>query len=280
VRLDDQVRYRAAKPLPAVCLRRKVAFVVADRPSDLPHAEHPQRPERAPAAATDGPREISGRDVVAYLRRHPDFLDCHPEALRALGAPNRELGADVFDFQHFHIERLRRDLGRLASEQRSLIAASRSTLAIQGRVHKAVLAVLAAGSFEQLLQTVTTDLAVLLDVDIVTIGVESAVPAARLAMPGIRLLQAGAIDAVLGGERHVLLRADAPAEAALFGSAAGLVRSQALLRLGFGRAAPLGMLCIGTRDPRRFQPGQGTELLAFLARVIGITISQWLTPRG
>jgi len=147
-------------------------------------------------------------------------------------------------------------------------------------VHKAVLAVLAAGSFEQLLQTVTTDLAVLLDVDVVTVGVESAVPAARLAMQGIRLLTAGAIDAVFAAERQVLLRADARGEAALFGGAAGLVRSQALLRLGFGRGAPLGMLCIGTRDPRRFQPGQGTELLSFLARVVGLTIAQWLTPRG
>jgi uncharacterized protein len=140
--------------------------------------------------------------------------------------------------------------------------------------------VLAAGSFEQLLQTVTTDLALLLDVDVVTIGVESAVPAARLAIPGIRLLRTGAIDVLLGAERQVLLRTEAAGEAALFGSAAGLVRSEALLRLGFGRGAPLGLLCLGTRDPRRFQAGQGTELLAFLARVIAIAIAQWLTPRG
>ena len=89
-------------------------------------------------------------------------------------APSRELGEGVFDFQHFHVERLRQDLARLNLEHRTLIAASRGTLASQGRVHKAVLAMLAAGSFEQLLQTMTTDLAVLLDVDIVTIGVESA----------------------------------------------------------------------------------------------------------
>jgi uncharacterized protein len=253
---------------------------VADRPRDNPHAERPQRAGLELAGSAEAPGEISGRDVVAYLRRHPDFLDRHPEALRLLGAPSRELGADVFDFQHFHIERLRRDLTRLTTEQRSLIAASRGTLASQGRVHKAVLAVLAAASFEQLLQTVTTDLAVLLDVDVVTIGVESTVPAARLGLHGIRLLKAGAIDALLGAERNVLLRADLPGEAALFGSAAGLVRSQTLLRLGFGRGAPLGVLCIGTRQAGRFHPGQGTELLGFLARVIGITIAQWLNPRG
>ncbi len=228
---------------------------------DLPR-DKPQRQPDAVAPA-ELPGEIGGREVIAYLRRHPDFLDRHPEALRLLRAPTREIGEDVFDFQHFLLERLRDDLARVNTEHRTLIAASRGNLASQGRVHKAVLAILAAGSFEQLLQTVTTDL-----------------PVGRLTLHGIRLLKAGATDLLLGVERSVLLTADAPGDTVLFGGAAGLVRSQALLRLTFGRGAPVGILCIGTRQPGRFHPGLGTELLNFLARVLGITISQWLTPRG
>ena len=56
------------------------------------------------------------------------------------------------------------------------------------------------------------------------------------------------------------------------------MRSQALLRL-FGRPAPVGLMCIGTRKPGRFQPGLGTELLGFLARTLEITIAQWLERR-
>jgi uncharacterized protein YigA (DUF484 family) len=247
---------------------------VVDRPRDKPQSDAPGR-HAAPA------QEVSGRDVVAYLRRHPDFLDRHPEALHLMRGPVREVGEAVYDFQHFQIERLRRELARITLEHRTLIAASRGNLAAQGRVHKAAIAVLAAPSFEQLLQIVTTDLSVLLDVDVVTIGVESnAAPAGRLRMDGIRLLPAGAVDVLLGAERNVLLRADAPGETALFGGAAGLVRSQALLRLGFGRGSPVGVLCIGTRQAGRFHPGLATELLSFLARVIGITISQWLRPPG
>jgi len=248
---------------------------VADLPRDKPQSGLEADP------AQQRPGEITAQDIIAYLRQHPDFLDSHPEALRLLRAPSREIGGDVVDFQHFQIERLRRDLARIGTEHRTLIAASRGNLASQGRVHKAVIAILAAPSFEQLLQTVTTDLAVLLDVDVVTIAVEStAAPAGRLSLQGIHLLKDGTVDALLGAERTALLRANAAGEAVLFGSAVGLVRSQALLRLTFGRGAPIGLLCLGTRQPGRFRPGLGTEGLCFLARALGITIAQWLNPRS
>jgi uncharacterized protein YigA (DUF484 family) len=273
VLVDGHVGSRTARPFVLTLSQGGLSGMV-DRSRDQPQAE---RDGDVPASLP----EIGGRDVVAYLRRHPDFLDHHPEALRLLRAPSRELGERIDDFQHFMIERLRGDVARVTLEQRTLIAASRGNLATQGRVHKAVLAILAASSFEQLLQTVTTDLAVLLDVDVVTIGVESTtVPGARLSLQGIRLLKAGAVDELLGTERGLLLQSDAPGEPVLFGSAAGLVRSQALLRLSFGRGAPAGLLCIGARKPGRFHPGTGTELLSFLARTLGITIAQWLNPPG
>jgi uncharacterized protein YigA (DUF484 family) len=244
---------------------------------DLPR----DKAQGSSAASPEVPGQIGGRDVLAYLRRHPDFLTRHPEALSLLRGPARELGEGVEDFQHFQIERLRHELARVTLEHRTLLAASRGNLANQGRTHKAAIAILAASSFEQLLQIVTTDLAVLLDVDVVTIGVENdAAPPGRLGLHGIHLLASGSIDALLGAERNVLLQADIQGDPTLFGGAAGLVRSQVLLRLGFGRGAPAGLLCIGTRQKGRFHSGLGTELLIFLARVIGITISQWLHPPG
>ena len=226
---------------------------------------------------------ITGRDVIAYLRRHPNFLDRHPEALRILHPPTRAVaadgGTDVLDFQHFLLDRLRRDLVRVNTEHRTLLATSRGNLASQSRVHKAVVSILAASSFETLLQIVTTDLAVLLDVDVVTIAVESeASPTVRLPVSGVHLLKSGTVEALLGEDRGALLSADVQGDPTLFGGAAGLVRSQALLRLSFGRGAPVGLLCIGARKPGRFHPGLGTELLSFLARALGITIGQWLNP--
>ena len=157
---------------------------MVDRPRDRAQGDR--------AASPEVPGQIGGRDVLAYLRRHPDFLTRHPEALSLLRGPVRELGEGVQDFQHFQIERLRHELARVTLEHRTLLAASRGNLASQGRTHKAALAILSASSFEQLLQVVTTDLAVLLDVDVVTIGVENAAaPPGRLGLHGIHLLSVG-----------------------------------------------------------------------------------------
>jgi uncharacterized protein YigA (DUF484 family) len=41
-------------------------------------------------------------------------------------------------------------------------------------------------------------------------------------------------------------------------------------------ARPVGLLALGARKPGVFHPGQGTELLTFLARTLGITIAAWL----
>lgn len=248
----------------------RLELTLADRPQDQP------KPLGGAQPASDGPGNTRAADVIAYLRKNPNFLEKHPQALRLLRAPSRD-GDDVLDFQHFMVERLRRDLQRVQDEHKNLVALSRGNLASQCRVHKAALAMLKAVNFEHLLQIVTTDLAVLIDVDVVTLGIESTVArTTRLPLPGIHLLRAGMVDEVLGPDRDALLCTDAKGEPALFGGAAGLVRSQALLRLSFGRGGPAGLMCIGARKPGTFHPGLGTELLSFLARAVEITIAQWL----
>jgi len=174
---------------------------VADRPQDQP------RPTGAGGPLSPQQSEIGARDVIAYLREHPDFLDRHPEALRLVRPPARKAGDGVLDFQHFLLERLRRDMVRLEDEHKSLISTSRGNLASQCRVHKAVVAMLRATSFEHLLQIVTTDLALLIDVDVVTLGVEStATRMTRLPVQGIHLLRSGTVDSLLGPSRDALLR--------------------------------------------------------------------------
>jgi uncharacterized protein len=241
-----------------------------DRPKDKTSPADPPR-------ATLAGRGPSAAEVAAYLRQNPDFLVDHGDLLEVLTPPSLQRGERVVDMQHFMVQHQRAEMLRLKSQHRALIATSRANLASQSRVHAAVLALLAAGSFEQLIQIVTTDLAVLLDADVVTIAVESSgMQRPRLSHQGVQILDPGSVDAVLGSDRDVVLQSDVDGDPMLFGDGAGLVRSAALARLSVSAAAPAGLLCIGMRRPGKFHGGQGTELLGFLARALGITIAAWL----
>lgn len=79
-----------------------------------------------------------------------------------------------------------------------------------------------------------------------------------------------------GVPRAVVLRALAEAPAELYGSAAGSVRSEAVLRLDLGPGRLGALLAFGSFDAGRFHPEQGTDLLAFLAGVFERCLRRWL----
>jgi uncharacterized protein YigA (DUF484 family) len=231
-----------------------------------------QNPEDALASA---PR-VTAAQVVDYLKRHPTFLQRHPELLDSQVPPARSHGDGVVDLQQFMVERLRRDLTRLRGLQDELVANSRDNLSTQDRIHRAILALLDAESFEHLIEIVTTDLAVLLDVDVAALCVEAASGSSPRSVEGVQVLPSGCVEKLLGPGQETLLRDDTDGDETIFGPAAGLVRSDALIRLTVGRTAPPALLVFGTRHPGYFNPGQGTELLSFLARVIEHCLRLWL----
>ncbi len=216
-------------------------------------------------------------EVRRFLSDNPDFLTAHPDLLSELTPPTHRRGEGVLDMQHYMIDRLRKQVAALRSEQRDLIAASRGNMTSQARVHSAVLALLEARSFEHLIETATTDLAALLGVDAVTLCVESDSAAARVSgTDGVFTVPRGRVDELLGDGRDTVLHEDAAAGADLFGGAATLVKSWALVRLPLDEASPQALLALGSRERGRFRPGQGTEPLCFLSRVAARCLGGWL----
>jgi len=229
------------------------------------------------SAATPTARQIAEDDVAEYLRRHPDFLSERPDLMRVLTPPARRKGDGVVDLQQFMIERLRTEVARLKKNQRVLIGANRAHRIRQSRINEAVIDLLSARSFEEVIQTLTTDLSMRLDVDAVALCVETEeanVPG--VTRGGVRVLRPGTIDAVMGASNDVVLGASAAGDRRIFRQAAGLVQSDALMRLRISALAPAGLLALGSRDAARFQDGESTELLDFLARVVEAILRTWL----
>ncbi|RMD62302.1 MAG: DUF484 family protein [Alphaproteobacteria bacterium] len=236
---------------------------------------------KRPAPGQPAREPLSAVQVIDYLRRHPDFLCDHPDVLDVLRPPARTSGNGVADLQQFMVTRLRSEIADLQAAHDAMVATSRSNLCAQARVHKAILLLLGARSFEHFIETLTTDVAVVLDVDVVGIGVEqdrdcTHASTPRCETPGVFRLAAGAVDRLIGPGQQVMLRADVDGDPAIFGPGAGLVHSQALIRLTISSTTPCALLAFGSRHADKFQPGQGTELLSFFARVVETSIRGWL----
>ncbi|HTH97808.1 MAG TPA: DUF484 family protein [Stellaceae bacterium] len=232
----------------------------------------------SPEAESPESEELTTARVAEYLRQHPDFLADQDELVAVLTPPvQHQNGPNVVDMRHFAMRRMQEEIGRLKQQQQALIQTSRANLASQARVHAAVLAIIGARSFEHLMQTVVTDLAVMLDLDVVTLCIESeAVGAISSPLAGLQLLDVDTVDALIGPKKDCLLIDHSTGASAIFGGGAGLVQSQALLRISVSAEAPSGLLALGSRSPTRFRPKQGVELLNFLARALEITLGKWL----
>jgi len=224
---------------------------------------------------------LSADQVAAYLRRHPEFLVDNPELLDGLTPPKRHDGESVIDLQSVMVERLRNEIGSLTDARDSLLTTGRTNLSAQARAHEAVVALLKSESFEHLIETVTTDLAVILDLDVVTIGVacDREKRAAAPHINGVYQLEPEMLDEVLGPTCRMILRDNVAGDPRIFGAGAGLVHSDAILRLKIGPDAPEALLALGSRQPDQFHPGQGTELLSFLGSVLECCFQRWLNLR-
>ncbi len=226
---------------------------------------NPGDPLAEPATTDVEPDEDA---VLAYLVRNPDFLASHPDVLAGMMAPGRWSGDGVVDMQQFLLNRRSQEMAELRDAADHVIETSRSNMSVQMRTHGAVLSLLNARGWEDLLRIVTHDWPLLLDVDAVVLCFEAAEPAEpRFVENDIHRLDIGYVDDVLEGGLEVRLLRQVADDGTLFGAAAGIVRSAALARIHPGPEWPAGLLALGARGDA-FHPGQGTEMISFLSRVL------------
>lgn len=224
------------------------------------------------------PPSFDADDIIAWLRKNPDFLDKNPDACDLLFPPTRkDNDRKVTDFQSFMIKRLREDKDEVIEATREIVENSRANMNNQARIHNAVLMLLEATSFDDFVRTITMDCATLLDVDIVSLVVEidsDVIP--HIDLTGVRVVPSGTIHLLTKGQNAVL-ESNISGLDEIYGGGAGLVKSQLLMRLDISRHAPPAIVAFGSRDPNHFQPGQGTDQIGFLGGVIERCFRTWLS---
>lgn len=219
---------------------------------------------------------LTDENVLDYLKKHPNFLRHNPDILDELTPPEGLNGKGVADFQQFMISRLKEDKHKAIQVTRQVVENARSNMNNLARIQACILKILEAKSFNEFIETITMDFSALLNVDITTLVVETSgenIP--HITAAGVRVVPEGTILQMLNGD-DAKLSSHIQGFEALYGSGAGLVKSEALVRVDISMDTPPAMLCFGSRDAELFKDGQGTELIGFLARVVERMFRLWL----
>ena len=214
--------------------------------------------------------------VIDYLKDHPDFLSKHPDILYNLELPEKEAEGGVVDFQSMLLNKLKKDKSHAQRIHKELVENARENMSNQSRIQTAILVALEAENFEEFVEVVTQDFPVLLNVDTVNVIIESTsseIPFINQA--GIRFAKQGIVEKWLS-TGDALLQNNIHGSEEIFGAGAGLVRSQALIRLEISEDTPSGILAFGSRDPELFQPNHAVDQVGFLAQVIERCFRIWL----
>lgn len=226
------------------------------------------------------------QDLRDRILAEPEVLLEDRDVMNALiGANERLMGSNVVDLRGIAMERLEGRLDRLEDTHRTVIAAAYENLAGTNQVHRAILQMLDPLSFEDFLKTVALEVAATLRVDCVRLVLESVQdaddPALRKLGDVLYVANPGFVgDYISGGRnvslRQVVLRQVLPDSDVLYGEKSGWIRSEALMKLDFGKGRLPGMLVLGAEDPHQFKPTHGIDLLTFFAAVFERTMRRWL----
>lgn len=213
------------------------------------------------------------------------------QLMRALLAADRRAaaGRNVVDLRGVLVDRLEERLDRLEDTHREVLAAAYENVAGMNQIHRACLAVLDPSDFAGFLRVLTHDVAMILGVEVIRLGLEApaAEPGASLGPSGplrdvvFALPEGGADGYIRQGRglaaRKVTLRRTQADQTGIYGPEAERVRSEALLRLDLGDGNLGGLLALGAADSHRFHPDQGGDLLAFFGGVFERSMRRWLT---
>ena len=217
----------------------------------------------------------------------PEAILDDREVMQALVAANgNTLGANVVDLRGIALERLEGRLSRLEDTHRSVIAAAYENLAGTNQVHRAVLRLMDAATFPQFLNLLSGDVAEILGVDAALLVLETADEVHGASVQerfggALAIVPEGFIADYLSrgrehGSRPVLLRQILTDSLSFYGEEGDWIRSEACLPLDLGPKRLPGMLVLGSENPHKFKPTQGTDLLSFLGGVFERCMRLWL----
>ena len=206
--------------------------------------------------------------VRRFLSDNPDFLREDDGLLGELGL--KVAAGNVVDFGPAVMARVHAAHQREATQRQQVEEPARANFSAQAQTHGAVVDLLDSRNHSDLARRVD-------ELAQNRFGLAAGVIALEADQPpgGWRMLVEGQVDMILGGQQRLARMGFAPTALGLFGERGEAIKSMAMVRMALWEPSRQALLAFGSSDELGFTEDMGTELVAFLARVVERTAERW-----
>lgn len=212
--------------------------------------------------------------VVRYLTDNPDFFQVHSDLLGVLEIPHPESGA-AHSLIERQVEVLRANNRSLGKQLNELITAARKNEELTEKLLRVAVFLASMPSVEQVLDRMPNRICKEFDLDAVTLRLDAAHWGGfnRLEVVNAAKGEASAVMERVAHRRSICDdRLPQTLLEYLFAEHAVRLGSCALVPLIQSNNIVIGVLALGSADPIRFGPEQGTLYLDKLGKLVGSTL--------
>lgn len=216
--------------------------------------------------------DIEGR-VVDFLSDHPDFFLRHPDLLGEIQVPH-ESGAAVSLIER-QVESLRRQLHETRAELKDVMEIARHNHSLQERMHRLTLELIDAATFDEVLNALEDELHDDFKADAMELRLFSSSRVDEH-LEDTLSEQAETFQQFFNQNQPICGQLEPEQLSYIFGAESDRIASTALIPLK--SEGVLGLLAIGSVDPKRFAPHHGTDFLTRLGEIISRTLQAVSLP--
>ncbi len=206
-------------------------------------------------------------EILRYLSEHPEFFSKYPQTLRDMEITH-ESGSAISLIEK-QVEMLRNQVKSYQVSMDELVEVARENDMLQDRMHRLTLELIDAATFDEVLNALEDELHDDFQADAVELRLFSSTQL-KDHLTAELSDQSATFEEFFNSNTPICGPLAREQIDYIFGAEGDQIASTALIPLK--SEGVLGLLAIGSRDPKRFAPQQGTEFLTRLGEVISRTL--------
>ena len=207
--------------------------------------------------------------VKDFLKKNKNFFINHPELLKELQFPLKDVGSDkIIDLQVYRYKKINQENIDLQNQMTQILLAGKSHMQSQKRILKSSLKILSCKSLIKVFSVILSDFKSLLGCDYVNCFSTNN----NIDLTEVQKLDTRVAKSYFRDKAITNLNQNPKGVLLFFPNKSAQIKSYILLKINYQE--DMFVVAMGSKDINKFNPDQQVDLIEYLIKIIEIKINQ------